>query len=131
MSAISATVQALIAGAATSAIAGDRITPIIAPEHEAYPNVVVNLVSDTDVPDITGPSGFAVARVSVAARGMTASDVIRLGDAIKTDLHRRSGVFAGCRAQFLTEGTDVTGYIPNASVKERSIDFYVWWRKAA
>ena len=120
------TVKALLAAPAVSAAVSDRVWPVVATQETQAAHILVNQINLVDPMLLKGHSGLEEARVTIECRGRTATETIKLGDAVKLALepiHRQ--VIDGVPTSFRKEGTDVTEYADNSSFHRRIIDFYV------
>lgn len=139
MSALSLTIQTLLAGSGITALAGQRIYPVYAPQNAGYPNVVVHLIHSDEEVLLQGATQWPNARVSIECRGAGDTplpDADRLAEAVVNwlrDKHLYTGV-SGYEATFLKEGSDETDASDendaggNPSVVRRILDYYVQYR---
>lgn len=129
MSAIAATVQALLADSGIGSIVAARVWPVIAPQVAELPNVIVYMVSEDDEMLLRGTAGFPEARVSVECRAATFTAANALGEAVKTallPLHRAA--FAGVLVSFAKASTDLTDFADDTRTHRRILDFYARWQ---
>jgi hypothetical protein len=129
-SAIDIAVRALLADPQVSTLVGGRIYPIVAPQRESLPNIVVYQISEVDSLILNGHAAqFPESRISVVSRGSTATEMLNIGDAVKTALQNISRqVLEGRLASFFKGGSDVTQFIDDPPVFERTTDFRVRWQ---
>lgn len=138
MSSLNIAVKTLLATSAVTAIVGQRVYPIFAPQNAAFPHIVVYLVAEDEEDLLTGASQLREGRVTIESR--TAGDVpvlATLGEAVIDAMRDRvEYAIASCIVTTRKAGTDETdasdqtnaqGY---PSVVRRITDFYLFWRKA-
>lgn len=134
MSAIAITVAALKGSQAITDIVADRIEPIFAPPFTStdiprQPDLIINLIHESDEALLSGAAHYAEARISIECRASRGSQVNKLGEAVKACLTAIvQAQVAGHEATFFKEGTDVTGYRDDVGVAQRTLDFYLRWR---
>lgn len=138
MSGLAIAVQAALAESAITALVGQRIYPIYAPQNAGLPYIVVHKIAEEEEKLLDGASNWPVSRVSfecVSEGDAAVAD--RIGQVLNDQLkiiHRAT--YAGFEATFTKEGTDETdsgnetlpsGFSIGA---RRIIDFYIRWRTA-
>lgn len=126
MSAVAATVQALLASTEIVALVQNRVWPVVAPQNSKLPNIIVHRISEDEEILLKGHSGSAVARVSIESRAETFTAADNLGAVISEHLkpvHRAS--FAGRTVSFSKQGTDVSDHDDDTRIHRRILDFYI------
>lgn len=129
MSAVPATVQALMGNAAVAALVVQRVYPVVSPQGASLPNIVVHLVSEDDELLLRGHAGYPQARVSVECRAATYTAVNALGEAVKAalqPLHRAR--YAGVLVSFQKQGSDYSDFADDSQTHRRILDFYARWQ---
>lgn len=121
------TIQALLADAPVTAVVGDRVHPIEAPQGDTLPNIVVHLIAEPTDPLLCEDA--PVSRVQVDSRAGDATTAVTLGETVKTALGTIiNQTIAGKRATIQKEGSDGTGKNDKADTFVRHTDFNVhWW----
>jgi len=121
------TIQALLAEPTVTAVVGDRIHPVRAPQGDTLPNIVVHLIAEPVDPLLCEDA--PVSRVQIDSRAGDATTAITLGETVSTTLNAiNNQTIATKRATFQKEGSDVTGENDKADTIIRSTDFDVhWW----
>lgn len=129
--------QILLANGAVTAIVGDKVHPLEAPQDMAFPHIVVHLVSEPEEDMLDGSSQLRDGRVSCETRTTDIDQLSILGEAVidamrdKLELHIAGAIVTTRKAA--TDETDAarqTGPSGGRSVYRRITDFYVFWRKA-
>lgn len=129
--AVSITVQALLGGSGVTAIVGQRVEPITAPQAGQLPDLIVNQMGSQDEMLLDGQGQYPEARVRVECRSRTKTQVLAMGDAVIARLRNLRGTFAGVEVtSFLQTETDMTDHAEDFSTYRRVLDFHVRYRSA-
>jgi hypothetical protein len=112
-----------LTGGAASALVGQRVYPVIAPQNVAYPCITWQRISRTEVFSLEGPSGYADARVQIDCWAKTYGEARAVANAVRDDLNgwdNEGQPIADCR---LDSARDL--YDPAAEPKlyRSSLDF--------
>lgn len=99
-----------------------------APEGDAMPNVVLQLVSDLEAFTHAGPTGLIEDRVRIWARARSASEAGDLAAAINAALQNHAGEACGCAIQLCARAMQASDYQDGAQVHRCILDFNVVWR---
>lgn len=126
MSAVNATIQALLANSGVTAQVAQRINPGTAPQSGALPDIVVSRVSETPTYGLARASDLTEARIQVECRARTSTAVEKVGQAVIAALKDGRGTFASKACVFRAAGSDYDDHADDASVFRRIIDFYAW-----
>lgn len=124
MSAVNATIQALLATPAVTDIVKQNINPGIG--KTTVPDLVITRVSGGPIQALRNTTGLTASRVQVECRARSYTAAENLGKVVLDALKDRRGVFAGQRAVFLAAGSDYEDHADDASMFRRIIDFYCW-----
>jgi hypothetical protein len=126
MSAVAATVQALLASTDTVAIVANRVWPVTAPQNSKLPNIVVHRIAEDEEMLLRGHSGQQVGRVSIEARASTFTSADDLGTVVSEHLKQiHLASFAGRTVSFSKQGTDVSDHDDDTKIHRRILDFYI------
>lgn len=133
MSALTITIQTLLAGSGVTALVKQRIYPIDVPQGVAVDNIIVHLVYQAEEVLLAGASHWPESRVSIECRG-DAVTADKIGEAVIDWLRDKDlYVIEGSEVSFMKEGTDETDSSPASQqgqplVCRRILDFYVRYR---
>jgi hypothetical protein len=134
MSALSIIAQRLLDSPEVTAIVGDKIFPIMAPQNAERPYLVLHIIDNMDTPILAGAGKYFRTQIqSDAYSEMTpagAKQVIELGDAV---IEALNGVvkekIAGCvDVDILLGSADFTESALEANTHRRYTQFSVRWR---
>lgn len=140
MTAMSVSIKMLLAGSGITALVGQRIYPVFAPQNAAYPNIIIHNIFGAEEELLQGATQWPEARISVECRGGNADpadEADLVGEAVVNWLRDKDRYsIDGCLATFRKEGTDETdtpgGIIDRGIpvISRRIIDYYVRYRAA-
>jgi hypothetical protein len=129
MSAVAATVQALLAASGVAALVSTRVYPVVAPQATAASHIVVHLIAEDDDMLLRGTAGYPNARVSVECRASTFTAVNALAEAVKSALQPLHLVtYAGVTVSFQKQGSDYSDFADESKTHRRIMDFYARWQ---
>ena len=132
MSAVSLTINALLAQASVTALVSTRIKPLPLPQGLALPAIAVAMSAEDEEYLLAGASQYPEATVQIHCIALKASEAIDIGEAVKValrDLH-----WAGTNspptddAWFTKEPIDFTDFADDLSTHRRVMSFAVRWR---
>jgi len=129
MSAVGATVQALLSDPAVTAIVGQRVFPLVLPQAVEPPALVVEIASQRDMAThLVGIGDNFAARVNVSSLTTDPASVLSLGEAVRASLHGRTGTYQGFAVRFELAENDMTDWNDDRTAFRRVVGFSVWWR---
>lgn len=137
MSALTITVKTLLASPGVTALAGQRIYPVLPDPDADYPNVVVHLIHSDEELLVGGASQWPEARISIDCRGrgiFAVKDADLLAEAVIDWLRdRHLYQIDGCEVTFRKEGSDETDSSEDVAERlnvtaRRIVDFYLRFR---
>ncbi len=120
---------ALLAAPEIFKLAGTRIYPMLAPQGERCPLIVVTRISEDEEPVLKGPSGLVQSRVQVDAWGATPDDASALAEAVLSRLHGLSGDWLGVRISGAFAGNIREDRDSETGAFRVSRDFTVWTKE--
>lgn len=122
---------ALLAAPGVAALVGRRVYPVMAPQGAELPNIAITLVSDNDDMLLSGAAQFPESRVSVVSRGLTATQMLNLADAVKVALRNITHQPVGDALDVCIHksGTDFTAVFDDPLSFEQTTDYMVRWRE--
>lgn len=132
MSAVSLTIQALLAKAGVTGTTSTRIYPSVLPHSTALPAIAVSLSGEEEEMLLQGASQYPRASVQIHCVAATAKAAIELGEAVKTAL--RDHLYTDndspptYRASFQKQSLDFTDYADNLTTHRRVMGYEVRWR---
>lgn len=141
MSALTIAIKTLRAGTGVTAIVGERIYPVAAPQNAGYPNVVVHVIHQAEDTLLQGATQWPLSRISVECRESSLNNdnpvptMDRLAEAVVDWLRdKHLYIIDGCEVEFQKEGSDETDFSENVTngyptVFRRIIDFYLRARR--
>jgi hypothetical protein len=127
--------EILLADSNITALVGDRVYPVMAPQRAVLPNIVITQVSDNDPMHLAGASRLPESRVSVVSRGGTATEMMNVADAVKAALrdiiHESVGGSPALSNDVCVYKTavDITSVFDDPISFEQSVDYMVRWRE--
>ena len=130
MSALAATVRALLAAPAVTAVVSTRVYPVEADQGARLPAIVVDIVSERDSRHLSGADQFPVARVQIQCLGRTPAAADKLAGVVIATLQDLVGTFAGRQCEFSRADSYYSDASDNRSVYRVLTDFYVRHRAA-
>lgn len=129
MSAVNATVKALLGNAAVVAIVASRVYPGQAAQGALRPHIVVHLVSQHDAMLLLGPAKYPESRVSIECRADTFTAANDLGEVVIEVLPAlHMAAYAGKSVSFRQEGSDYSDFDDASQTHRRIMDFYARWQ---
>lgn len=131
MSAVSLTINALLAQAGVTAVTSTRVKPYPLPQGLALPAIAVAMSSETEEQLLAGASQYPEASVQIHCIATKASEAIDLGEAVKTALRDRlytSSDSPPVVASFQKDGVDFTDFADDLSTHRRVMAFTIRWR---
>lgn len=142
MKVVNATVKTLLATSAVTAIVGQRVYPLFAPQNAGWPHIVVHLISEEREAMLGGAESamWSTGRVSVESRCRDAGGVPQLNtlgeaviDALKDRVNYTVTPYIVTIRKEGTDETDASQAVGNEGTPDtvrRITDFYVNWRPA-
>lgn len=118
----------LLADAATfTAVGGARIFPVVMPQGERRPSLVVTRISDTADYHMQGPSGLTAPRYQLDAYAETQDDAASLANLVKDRIDGFRGMMGAVavRGVFIEAGFDT--YEDGSKLYRVSRDFRIWF----
>jgi hypothetical protein len=131
MSAVSLTINALLAQAGVTAVTSTRVKPFPLPQGLALPAIAVAMSSETEEQLLAGASQYPETSVQVQCIATKASEAIDLGEAVKNALRDRlytSSDSPPVVASFQKDGVDFTDFADDLSTHRRVMAFSIRWR---
>lgn len=134
MSALTITVQMLLAGSGVTGRVGTHVYPGQPPQGVAGNCIVVHLVGQEEEELLQGASQWPEGRVSIECRAATLLDADKTAEAVIAWLRDKDRYpINGVRATFRKEGSDETDGSPETTqgvptVSRRIVDYYVRWK---
>ena len=129
MSAVAATIQALLDDATVTGVVSTRIYPLVLPQTAVPPAIVVTMAAEIDPGEhLAGIGAILNTRVNVQCLSTDPAQVMRLGESVRAALHGRAGTFNSWSVQFRKAENDMTDHDENRTIFRRVIGFRVWWR---
>lgn len=123
---------ALLASGDVTALVGQRVYPVLAPQNALFPNIVITLISDNDDQMLSGAAKLPESRVSVISRGTDATEMMDVADAVKLALrdiiHQSIGTIS-TDVCIWKSGTDATTVFDDPPCYEQTTDYMVRWRE--
>jgi hypothetical protein len=128
MSAVSLTINALLAQASVTALVSTRIKPFPLPQGLALPAIAVAMSAEDEEYLLGGASQYPEATVQIHCTATAASAAIDLGEAVKIALRDLHYTASGADALFTKEPVDFTDFADDLSTHRRVMSFAVRWR---
>lgn len=107
-----------------------RIYPMLAPQGERGPLIVVTRVSENEEPVLKGPSGLLQSRVQIDCWGPTPDAASALAEAVRARLHGLSGEFLGVTISGAFAGTIREDQDRETHSFRVGRDYIIWARAA-
>ena len=131
MSAVSLTINALLAQAGVTGITSTRIKPFPLPQGLALPAIAVAMSAEDDQYTLAGASQYPETSVQIHCTALSASAAIELGERVKEalrDLLYTSTDSPPVKASFQKDAVDFTDFADDLSTYRRVMAFSVRWR---
>jgi hypothetical protein len=112
-----------------SAIAGDRIYYLVAPEKTPAPYIVISGVAKAADHTHDGPSGLREARIQVSAFADSYLDVSDLTQAVKDCLDGFTGQSEGVTIEKCLYINEVDMYEPNTGLQFKPSDYEIYYKE--
>lgn len=130
MSGLAIVTAKLLATSAVTAIVGQDVNAIMAPQTTEPPNIVLNLAGGNDQQMLSGAGKMYEQRIATESVARTATAAVALGDAVIDALQDVvKQTIAGCTDVDIALGTtDYTDWAEDRSLYRRTIHFSVKFR---
>lgn len=116
----------LIAHAGLSALVGDRVYPLVAPQDATYPLVVYQRISGIRIHSHSGPSGLASPRFQFSAWGESFSDAKNVAEQVRLALDGYAGTMGSLAVGACLIATELDQYEPDTGLYRTILDFFIW-----
>lgn len=131
MSAISLTIQALLAAPDVTAVVSNRIQPHPVRQGTALPAIAVTMSAENMEYLLGGASQYPQSSVQIHCLGTAASEAVELGEAVKLalqDLHYTSADTPPVHASFSKDAVDFMDFSDDLTTYRRVMSFDIRWR---
>lgn len=125
MSALPIIEAILSAASPVTALLGDRIFYVIAPQGAVRPYAVLLQATESDEHLLQGAAQFPESSINVVVYGDTYPAIEKAGDAVVAALQDASGVYRGKRASIRRDAVDSYDFLPGDRVHRRILGFLV------
>jgi uncharacterized protein DUF3168 len=119
----------LLADAALAAVVGARIHPVVLPQGESRPSIVLTEISGMGDHHAQGPSGLARNRYQIDGYAQTADGADSIARLVQARLDGFKGMMGAVKIQGALFDTWRDDYDSEAELFRVSSDYVIWWEE--